>query len=325
APNSQRAAQASCRTPPLTPSAHSASAAAFYMTLGLLAASWVRRWETRVYVLLAAVFVVAMVGFSRLYLGVHYLSDVLAGYALGAFWATLAITAGMVLDRSLPSRSSTPEAHGMTDHSHPNDGEVAPTPSGDSATGHPHSGGKVFSPKRAGVLDDERRLLHLSEDDLRRLLALRGDEDVADLGSGTGFYANRVAGWTSGSVYAVELQAEMQDLHRRKGAPANVELVLADADQLPLPVGSIDRALSVNTFHEAHGAEGLRRLAAALRPGGLFVIVDWRRAGDALEQGPPLEHRLSTDEVRSLLEPWFEVVSEDVVSTPFFAVVARKR
>ena len=34
---------------------------------------------------------VALIGFSRLYLGVHYLSDVLAGIAGGAFWLSVSI------------------------------------------------------------------------------------------------------------------------------------------------------------------------------------------------------------------------------------------
>jgi hypothetical protein len=37
---------------------------------------------------------------------------------------------------------------------------------------------------------------------------------------------------------------------------------------MPLTEDSIDRAFSVNTFHESHGPGGLERLARALRPGG---------------------------------------------------------
>ncbi len=94
------------------PSGHAATSIAFYLTLGLLAAGWVRSWENRVYVLLAALATILVVGFSRLYLGVHYLSDVLAGWALGALWTTVAVTVEGVWQQARgpsPSSLNTPE------------------------------------------------------------------------------------------------------------------------------------------------------------------------------------------------------------------------
>ena len=288
------------------PSGHAASSAAFYMTLGLLAAGWVRRWETRVYVLLGSIFVVALIGFSR-----H------------------------VLRRSLPERRSCRlrPRRVLGDHCDHHRGGAGPCPLSPPlfAGGSGHEGTQTCRRQvvltgagcRAGRREPAaapcgRRSPPIA---LPRRIGGRGRRG----GDGSGFYTNRVAAWTSGRVYAVELQAEMQEIHRRNGVPANVEMVLAGADELPLTAGSIDRALSINTFHETHGPEGLRRLAEALRPGGLFVIVDWRRSPDAAEYGPPLKYRLSTEEVRSTLAPWFDVVSEEVVSTPFFAIVARKK
>jgi membrane-associated phospholipid phosphatase len=67
------------------PSGHAASSVAIY---GVLAFLFVRRrsWPARAGVVSAAAVLVAVVGFSRIYLGVHYLSDVLAGFSLGAAW-----------------------------------------------------------------------------------------------------------------------------------------------------------------------------------------------------------------------------------------------
>ncbi|MTE14320.1 phosphatase PAP2 family protein [Nocardia aurantiaca] len=51
------------------------------------------RW-TRAIAWIAAVVLIAAVGFSRVYLGVHYPSDIVAGWALGAAWAGILIAAG---------------------------------------------------------------------------------------------------------------------------------------------------------------------------------------------------------------------------------------
>jgi undecaprenyl-diphosphatase len=92
------------------PSGHVTSTTAFYLTLALLATGWVHRWETRVYILLGLVVLLLAVGFSRLYLGAHFLTDVLAGYAAGAFWAALCITSGAVLARTLTQHEAAPSA-----------------------------------------------------------------------------------------------------------------------------------------------------------------------------------------------------------------------
>ncbi|NLT35214.1 MAG: methyltransferase domain-containing protein [Gaiellales bacterium] len=166
----------------------------------------------------------------------------------------------------------------------------------------------LFPHQRAHKLDDEERLALLSEETLVELLQLRGAEDIADLGSGTGFYTNRLAARTTGTVYAVELQPEMQEKHAVHGVPGNVELVLADARELPLGDESVDLMLSIYAFHEMPEAEGIGRAAAALRPGGRLLIVDWKRAEDATEHGPPLEVRHTREEVTELLRPYFSSV-----------------
>jgi membrane protein DedA with SNARE-associated domain/membrane-associated phospholipid phosphatase len=73
------------------PSGHSVMAVALY---GFAAYSLCRSASTRgkrLDILFAGVFLVAAIGFSRLYLGVHYLSDVLGGYLLGTLWLIIGI------------------------------------------------------------------------------------------------------------------------------------------------------------------------------------------------------------------------------------------
>jgi undecaprenyl-diphosphatase len=79
------------------PSGHSTMAAAAYLTLGLVASQFVPRRRLKVLFIGVAMFVTAAVGVSRVYLGVHWPSDVLAGWAIGLSWALLCWVAAVWL------------------------------------------------------------------------------------------------------------------------------------------------------------------------------------------------------------------------------------
>jgi undecaprenyl-diphosphatase len=61
--------------------------AATYLTLGALLARAQEQQSLRGYILGAAVLLALLIGASRIYLGVHWPTDVLAGWRLGAAWA----------------------------------------------------------------------------------------------------------------------------------------------------------------------------------------------------------------------------------------------
>lgn len=69
------------------PSGHAMSAAIAYSTVAYLAARLHRRKWARWLVMTGALVLVALISFSRIYLGVHYPSDVIAGVAIGLAWA----------------------------------------------------------------------------------------------------------------------------------------------------------------------------------------------------------------------------------------------
>jgi undecaprenyl-diphosphatase len=81
------------------PSGHSMLSAITYLTLGALLARSHRRKALKIYFLFVAVLLTFMVGVSRVYLGVHWPTDVLAGWTAGAVWALLCGLAARRLQR----------------------------------------------------------------------------------------------------------------------------------------------------------------------------------------------------------------------------------
>lgn len=71
------------------PSGHSTMSAVVYLTLGALLARSQPRLRVKLFLLGLAASVTVIVGISRIYLGVHWPTDVLGGWALGAGWACL--------------------------------------------------------------------------------------------------------------------------------------------------------------------------------------------------------------------------------------------
>jgi membrane-associated phospholipid phosphatase len=71
------------------PSGHALVSLAVYGSIALVVARRLRRRRDRILLLAATGLLVLAIGFSRLYLGVHFLSDVLAGYAAGIAWLAL--------------------------------------------------------------------------------------------------------------------------------------------------------------------------------------------------------------------------------------------
>lgn len=81
------------------PSGHATLSAVTFLTMGALLMRVTDDRRVKTYFMAIAVFLTVVVGLSRLYLGVHYPSDVLAGWCVGSAWAVLCWAGALWLQR----------------------------------------------------------------------------------------------------------------------------------------------------------------------------------------------------------------------------------
>jgi len=150
----------------------------------------------------------------------------------------------------------------------------------------------------AKVFDDPARDAWQKPEELIGALGLAPDAAVADLGSGTGYFAVRLArAVPRGRVYGADLEPDMvrylnERAAREKLPNLSSQLATPDSPSLPAPV---DLVLVVDTYHHI-GSRGkyFGALRKSLKPAGRVAIVDFKPDSPV---GPPKRHRIAAQAV----------------------------
>lgn len=104
---------------PSFPSGHSMLSMVLYPTFAVILLRLVRRWRLKAYIAFVAAALVFLIGLTRVYLGVHYPTDVLAGWSAGLAWAILCYLALLLLQHRGIVRPRTTSDSSEETASHP--------------------------------------------------------------------------------------------------------------------------------------------------------------------------------------------------------------
>jgi SAM-dependent methyltransferase len=139
---------------------------------------------------------------------------------------------------------------------------------------------QVMGPGGIPWLDRPERDTEEKPAEVIKAMNLHGNEIVADLGAGSGYFTFRLAPKV-GKVLAVEIQDEMIATLRRRAAEqkiGNVEVVKGAECDPRLPAGGVDLVLMVDVYHELSCPfEIMNQARKALKPGGRVVFVEYRK------------------------------------------------
>lgn len=167
---------------------------------------------------------------------------------------------------------------------------------------HRHENPKAYM----ASLDDPRRDAYQKPDEVVKALALRTGDVVADIGSGTGYFALRFARAVgdTGRVYAVDISPEMvRHLNRRVRdlGVRNLVTVLAEPDDPLLPDASVDRFVIVDTWHHVEAqSKYIELMKRMLKPGGQVVHIDYQKR--ELPVGPALAEKIARADLVNQME-----------------------
>jgi len=129
----------------------------------------------------------------------------------------------------------------------------------------------------------ESREVFDARDAVLKACAIKPGMRVADVGAGTGLYTRLFANAVgeSGSVYAVDINPRfLEHIEARAKAESqgNITTVLAPEDSVSLPPASVDLIFLCDTYHHfEYPDKTVASIAAALKPGGELILIDFER------------------------------------------------
>lgn len=169
-----------------------------------------------------------------------------------------------------------------------------------------------FDPENRQKLKSKQRQAVLPPTQVLTDLGIQSQTVWADIGCGTGYFTLPLAQQVK-EVYALDIRTEMLDDLRESLAQQqiqNVKVLQSEESHFPLPDQVVDGIFISLVLHEVdQPSDFFCEINRILRIGGRLVVIEWIKA--ATEMGPPLEHRLSIQQ----LDEWAQSIGCEKVNS----------
>jgi ubiquinone/menaquinone biosynthesis C-methylase UbiE len=225
--------------------------------------------------------------------------------------------------------SSVPVVSAQQEHEHQKHGHSSHSSQEPAAHEHDDSARATHrfedAEKWSSIWDHPSRNDWQQPERIVELLDLAEGMSVADIGAGTGYFNPHLskAVGPAGKVYAVDVEESLVEHMRERAASEdtpNVVPVLGEYDDPKIPVESVDRILMVDVYHHIDERMAyFRNLRRWLRPGDLFVNVDWKPG--PMELGPSEHHKIAPETVEQELgQAGYELVAQELLKYHYVQV-----
>lgn len=174
--------------------------------------------------------------------------------------------------------------------------------------------------KYISFLEREDRAIWQKPDAVVSALELRGDETVADVGAGSGYFSFRFAKQLDrGSVVAIDVEAEMiRHVHHKAMTSGvnNIQVKLAEKDDPSVPADA-DLVFICDVLHHVKGRPAwLKKLHGQMKAGSRLALIEFKEG--PLPEGPPESLKISkADMVAELTAAGFEAAGEKADLLPY--------
>lgn len=185
---------------------------------------------------------------------------------------------------------------------------------------------KGFDELASDYYDIQSRVIWQKPDIVLNLLGNLKGKTVADIGTGTGFFAFRIAN-AGAKVIAVDIDPRAIDWveAEKRQYPAEVQLLLetrlADPADPNLKPEEVDVILMVNTYiYLENRAAYFRNLRKGLKKDGRVIIIDFKEHETPI--GPKVEERIAQSQVQSeLTQAGYTIISTDDQSLEYQYII----